>query len=115
MFEGLKSDAKVLKLFGVPHTFLAGCEKSGSALAFAADHFTDESDKVEHQFIEGKDFLEGDGTEGTCIAHDFSTCTLGYLMKLYIDVMFVSSPCRPYTRSRSKRMSEGTQNHEDSS
>ncbi len=111
MFDGMRSERQVLKLFSVPTKWAFGMERKEAAVSMGhALH--PPKDDTEHHFLEAKSFV--DGTCGECLYHEFQECDIASLDPFFIDVLFCTFSCWPYTKAKKDRMKPGSvQNHPD--
>ncbi len=106
LFGGVSSERKCVQLFSIPHKWCFSCDKKATAIAFSDMNFS----RPDVHFIDGLDFLESD--EGRNLFEGNEMASLKQFVNA-IDILFVSTSCRPFSSARSKRKSEGSANHED--
>ena len=106
LFGGLSPERKVAELFGIPCKWRFTLDKKDAAIAFSERNF----ERAEFHFVEALDII---GTDG---ARDLYSGVMVDLKRFegQIDVLLISTSCKPYSTVRSSRHSEGTEQHEDS-
>ncbi len=104
LFDGMKSERQVLRLFSVPTKWLFSMEKKDAANNFAHHHFPLQDH--EHHFLDARHFLDGLG-KGECFNHAFTLCSLGEIAEFLIDILFVTCSCQPYSKAGKNRMKPG--------
>ncbi len=106
LFGGLSSERQVLKLHSVPNTWAFSSDKKHKAVAFGEANFP----RPAVHFMDALDFLDSD--EGRDL---FSGGELRDLKQFLnkVDILFVSTSCKPYSSARTGRKSRGTDDHDD--
>lgn len=111
LFDGMRSERKVLQLFSIPTRWLFSMEKKDAAVALGHDQFPPE-DGQEHHFLDAAPFLGG--TTGECMYHEFGQCDISEIEAFVIDVLFCTFSCQPYTKAGKNRMKPGAvESHKD--
>ena len=109
MYNGCWPERRVHELFGIPTHWLFTMDKKDSAIAFCLDNYADQAD---HHFTNAMDFVEH-CVDGECLWHN-GRCGMSTDAG-FLDVLYVSTSCKPYSMARVGRRSGGTTDHDDSS
>ena len=106
LFGGLSSERQVYKLHGLPTHWAFSCDKKHNCVAWSELNFT----RADVHYMDALDFLESDSGRDL-----FSGGELKDLKQFcgLVDILFVSTSCKPYSSARTGRKSGGSQAHED--
>ena len=106
LFGGLSSERKSIQLHNIPNTWMFTADKKHSAIQFSDQNF----ERASVHYLDALNFI--DSLEGKDLYSGGEFRSLKeFFMK--VDVLFVSTSCRPFSAARSKRKSEGTSSHDD--
>ena len=106
LFGGLSSERQNSKLFSIDARWHFTCDKKLASVAWSELNFS----RPTVHFMDGLDFLQS--AEGQNLFTPGQKQSLAQFRNK-VDTLYVSSSCRPYAMSRSKRKSAGCEGHED--
>ncbi len=106
LFGGLSSERQVLKLHSVPSTWAFSCDIKPASVAWAELNYS----RPGVHYMDALDFLASDSGRDL-----FSGQELKDLKDFFgtIDILFVSTSCKPYSSARTGRKTKGSRMHDD--
>ena len=108
LFGACQSERKVLELMRVPVDWLFTCDKKPCTMCFSEDAFS----RADHHFMDAMSFLENTDELIAERLYHRGPCSLKDVPPMLLDLLFVSTSCRPYSKARTGRAA-GTSDHDD--